>query len=286
MNTGGLPPVLAPFADALGPLAALGTALGGLCCSFLFLLVFGALVWRFVRSPAKSGMEPAEQAPVTLPKPAASSAQGASGVEAMQRMFSVDLGFTSQVQDDMARAFKEGRPAITHMVRTVEGKALHYRSSTQSAGNSIRVSVDWTLDCAPRVGIHVLEARLVEGLRGVAADRLLGRERVTRLAYEHPILSGDMAFDHRFRCFGSSPAAASVLALADVRQALLALPYVDVKSRDSGITLEDPFQEGLTSAMGGIMGMAHVLTADGIRRQREFQDKVAAALLALEGALR
>jgi hypothetical protein len=172
------------------------------------------------------------------------------------------------------------------MVRTIEGKELHYRSSTQSAGNAIRVSVNWTLDCSPRLGIHILEARLVEGLRGAATDRFLGRERDTRVAYEHPILSGDKAFDQRFRCYGSSPLAATVLAQPQVREAVFALPYVDLRSEDAGIILEDPFQEGLTSAMGGMMGMAQVLTADGIRRQRNFQEQVAAVLVVLEGALR
>mgnify|MGYP000624788270 CR=1 FL=1 len=226
-------------------------ALGGLC-ALLATLAVGAAAFVFLR---RSG--------------ALSGGSSAGQVAAVQQMYTDRLGYRSVPTDD---------PAATHLVRSLHGIEVHLTSHTQAGGLGTTVDYAWRSPSPSGLSVQVVEQRVADTRKRLARDARLNRSTTFTPQWPDAFPTGSPALDARFRVYApDARRAAEVVALED---ALLACAHVELTAGPDGITLSDPYQDGLLEWMGGPMGMARVLSPAGIEVQVRLHEAAAALLLA------
>jgi hypothetical protein len=235
------------------------SGLGSAACSLLVFVVFIVAAVVFIK---KSG--------VSLGGGFGGAAMDTSGLQAM---YTDTLGYTSVPSPD---------PARTHMVRQVDGVSVHLETHTQRTATAIQVSYVWHTETPGGLRVHVVDKSVADRVARAIRDGAMGRERAFQPTWPTAHRTGDLELDQRFTVYAPSPADAR--AAAQLREALLALPFVDVVADDTGVRLSDPFQQNLLERMGGPMGMAKVATAQGIAIQTTLHQQVAALVVGLAKA--
>jgi hypothetical protein len=233
-------------------LAGLGSALCGLLCSGVLFIGFVVFALRLMKGAG------------------AASAPG-GGAEAVSRLYQEVLAY-------------EDLPAPaggTHKKRLVDGVEVHHETFVEARGTGTAMEQRWWAPGPARLRVHVAERRLADGLQRGVRDAAMGRSRAWAPAFRTPMPTGDAALDARFRVFADDPDAARALADPALRAALLSCAFVDLRADGEAVVLEDPFQQGLIDRMGGPMGMARVLSPEGVEVQRRLHDEAAALLVAV-----
>ncbi len=235
--------------DGIAVLLQVFAALGSVVCSLLGLVVFAVGAWFFVRRMGVPG-----------------STIDTTGLQAM---YSQTLGYRSIPTHD---------PQRTHMVREVGGDEVHLETHTTQSGAGLRVSYAWSTPRPSNCALHVVERTVADGLTRALRDSMRGRERDFAPAWPTAFATGDAQLDARFRVF--APSAEHAQAALALREALLALSYVELRADAQGVHLSDPFQENLLARMGGPMGMARIAEPSGIAAQVTLHEQAAALVLA------
>ena len=151
-----------------------------------------------------------------------------------------------------------GRYAVS-MARVINDQRIVHEAQMVPRDDDatvIDVSASWTLTTAlPATRFHIAE-RSFGGTMTDCADAVAGRSREFRPRYSVAITTGDSELDRRFQIWGVDPAGvATALQDPQLKQALLAIPEVDLEVGEQGVYFSDPFQKNLLSKMGGAAGV-------------------------------
>jgi hypothetical protein len=174
------------------------------------------------------------------------------------------------------------------MTRSYHGVPLsfHVYTGWDSSENDFRTTAAFRmpLEHPPRVRFH-LAVRQLEALRTSSRGAEPKWERTFRPAFGTALSLGDPAFDGRFRVYGDDAGGVqALLAEPSLRQAIAALPAVELLVLETGLELRDPEQVNLRAAQGGLP----LPFPEGLLRQLEssvaFHEHVAALLYALRRA--
>lgn len=157
-------------------------------------------------------------------------------------------------------AFEQQRKKASYDVtvwRDAQGWMLTQRTFMGFSDPKSRVytmAASWQMVARPRVRVHIAEKSL-GGMGQRIAGAITSTKRCFEPRYTVPIQTGDAGLDGRFQIWGEDPAAvASVLRYPGLREALLAMPEVDLAIGDEGVVLNDPEQKNLRAGMGGTFG--------------------------------
>ena len=235
---------------------------GSLCCAGAITLLGGALAFRMVRrgtaAPAPAPPRPGLGAP-----PAAAAPPGgmrATVTEAFERtgyrhaaLGPAPLG--DHVEHSL-RSPTSGHQHV-HLVRPLDGGTLHFEQRTGEGLASVAFTCTWWVPLAgpPAVQLQIVERRFL-GVSGLAAGLATTQERTLPAPLAHPVISGNEAFDARFRVTSDVAGGAPGLLSDPALQAeLLALSQVDLSVGPERARFDDPMQDNLRAALGGVAEM-------------------------------
>ncbi|MDP2270063.1 MAG: hypothetical protein Q8N23_27935 [Archangium sp.] len=150
----------------------------------------------------------------------------------------------------MYLASMRGQKYQLHLVRSYEGRELHWEQSNGTAGGTLTWSQSWVmpLSSPPRVQFHVSDrSNLTIGERG--------RTSTWQPAFQNALQIGDPEFDARFVVYGlDEQGVRDVLADSTLRQALMECSHVDLRVLTESVRFSDPMEKNATRWMGGVQG--------------------------------
>ena len=242
------------------------------------LVVLGVVAGAFFFSKAQGGIAAAGGGPV------------ADGARALSDALSQRLGYTSIVEGSLATVTRPGETARTHMVRSVAGRTLDWASETTMGSSSYATSMRWSvrLGSPARIPLHLAHARLA-GVGVKVADAMMSRRRVFQPRYPTPVsLAGTMLADGfvAYTMPGYEGMVAQLLSDPGLATSIAALPHVDVVIEPGLVSLDDGFQEGLATLLGGPTNLMRMFTPEGIERVVWLHQAIAEALCRLADRVR
>lgn len=222
-------------------IAAVSAGVCGLLCAFVAVVAVGVLAWRM--------WSRREGAPVVGPPTPTRMAVAPAPVSgtAADRVFQMHrdtLGYHPEPDGRQTRE-RWGRP-VTH---TVPGGGLAERWSTPAVGRRI----------------HIVEHDHVKG-------RFTPRARM-------PLAFSDPTLDARLRVWADNPADLASFVDPELRDRLMALPYVDVRATGEVVELVDPESQGLARALEPHGGQSARGTPAAVDAEVALHDAVADVLV-------
>jgi hypothetical protein len=220
--------------------------------SFLFLLLFGgvaaaAFLWNRKRSARR--LVQAGQSQREFLEQTGFRVVGAEHADLDQQ---AELALKALMQ--------EGGDPGQEWIRDCGGVQVRHFFRRVQKNNSNYYWCRWSTRLAqpPRIGLQVVEKRLVGKLSGV--DNFIeSRSYEWRQLFPNQVSLRDSELEKRFLVFGNDPALVlTALQANGVRDALLACQQVDLSVDADGVVFSDPFRENILAALGGAVGVMMV----------------------------
>lgn len=171
---------------------------------------------------------------------------------------------------DMAKGFR------LHLVRQVQGAAIHHVQTGHMTQTGWATSTTWSLPLVrqPSVVFQIAD-RSLSGIGKLAKEALSNHHRSWSARYPHQVAMGDAELDQRFVCFVAEPIAARrVVETPGLKQLLLACREVDLVAGEGEVVFSDPFGKNLDH------GVPRTDLVARMAAQAPIHDRIAELLLA------
>jgi hypothetical protein len=150
---------------------------------------------------------------------------------------------------------------VTHQIRNYHGVMIHYRSAFGGKFETLKTttyrSASWAAELTrpPRVPVHIADKSLVSMTKAVGEMFTNTRRQFTPQASQR-VETGIAAIDGKFAVFGEDVAATRALFAQhpDLVEMLGNWAALDVFINAGGCVFNDPGQENVQAAMGGMVG--------------------------------
>lgn len=191
------------------------------------------------------------------------SAKRGSAMPAATRVFLETTGYRhaaildQPMESQVAQSLVAMHPnadglARTHLVRNVEGAAVHLIQEVRYKARLTRSSSNWStpLLSPARTLVHVADRSLSSTTKALK-EAFSKTTRSWAPVYETEVRSGDAQLDERFVCYGQDPdAVRRLLNQPGMRNMLLACAEVDLVVYPDRVSFADPLQKNISALMG------------------------------------
>lgn len=154
-------------------------------------------------------------------------------------------------------ASMQGRPYDVHFVRDFHGLEVHWQQFSGNRDGAFVMAQSWSapLPQMPKTPFHIAEASLASTVGSMAKEMFQNVTTNWKPAFQRQIRTGDRELDSRFVVYGEhEDAVRAVLADPQLKQALLACAYVDLRVVPDSVRMSDPEQKNTLAMMGGTYG--------------------------------